>query len=142
VPESGTAAECRGIARRRNVAEWLAGVGGDAGGRARDDAFQGLGTAFAPLFRTGASRRRLYAETIMLTREQLQLLKQIHAGAHEIAGDEAQDLLDRGLIERQGSGFDVTQQGRQALGLREGFGDAIVDAVLPGEGARQAEEKH
>jgi hypothetical protein len=70
------------------------------------------------------------------------MLKQIHAGAHGIDDQEAKDLLDRGLIARQEGGFDITRQGREALGLREGFGDAIVDAVLPGEGARQAEEKH
>jgi hypothetical protein len=83
-----------------------------------------------------------HAETTMLTKEQLQLLKQIHAGEQRIGDLEAKDLLDRGLIARQEGGFDITAQGRDALGLREGFGDAIVDAVLPGEGARQAEEKH
>ncbi len=45
------------------------------------------------------------------------------------------------MAQRDG-GLTVTPQGRNALVLREGFGDAIVDAVLPGEGARQAEEKH
>jgi hypothetical protein len=78
----------------------------------------------------------------MLTKEQLQLLKQIHAGEQRIDEPQARDLLQRGLIARQENGFDITDQGRDALGVREGFGDAIVDAVLPGEGAQQAEEKH
>ncbi|ANN66064.1 hypothetical protein [Bordetella bronchialis] len=78
----------------------------------------------------------------MLTKEQLQLLKQIHAGEQGIEGDQARDLLDRGFVAQQEGGLTITPQGRDALGLREGFGDAIVDAVLPGAGARQAEEKH
>lgn len=78
----------------------------------------------------------------MLTEEQLQLLKQIHAGEHGIDGLKARDLLDRGLVAQAEDGLTVTPRGRDALGLREGFGDAIVDAVLPGEGARQAEEDH
>jgi hypothetical protein len=78
----------------------------------------------------------------MLTQEQLQLLKQIHAGDRGIDDDEATALLEQGLVARQPSGFGITPRGRHALGLGEGFGDAIVDAVLPGEGARQAEENH
>jgi hypothetical protein len=78
----------------------------------------------------------------MLTSEQLELLKHIHAGEHGIDDTEAKELLQRGLIEREGSGFDITEKGRDALGVREGFGDAVVDAILPGEGARQAEERH
>ncbi len=78
----------------------------------------------------------------MLTEEQLQLLKQIHAGEHGIDDLKAKDLVNRGLVAQAEGGLTVTPQGRDALGLREGFGDAIVDAVLPGEGARQAEEKH
>lgn len=78
----------------------------------------------------------------MLTEEQLQLLKQIHAGEQDIDGLQARDLLDRGLVAQAEGGLTVTPQGRDALGLREGFGDAIVDAALPGEGARQAEKDH
>jgi hypothetical protein len=80
----------------------------------------------------------------MLTDAQLQLLKEIHSGHAGVDERQAQALLDHGLITRQqgGAGFGVTPQGRDALGLREGFGDAIVDAVLPGAGAQQAEEKH
>lgn len=78
----------------------------------------------------------------MLTQEQLQLLKQIHAGERGIDETQAKDLLDRGLVAEQEGALRVTPQGRDALGLREGFGDAIVDAILPGAGARQAEEKH
>ncbi|WP_141218153.1 hypothetical protein [Bordetella genomosp. 11] len=76
----------------------------------------------------------------MLTEQQLQLLKQIHAG--ELAGNApgTEDLLERGLVAREQGNLEVTPQGRDALGLREGLGDAIVDAILPGEGARQAEE--
>lgn len=78
----------------------------------------------------------------MLTQEQLRLLKQIHAGDQGVDDTQAQTLLERGLIARQGQRFGVTPQGEKALGVGEGFGDAIVDAVLPGEGAHQAEEKH
>ncbi|AOB30461.1 hypothetical protein AKI39_06765 [Bordetella sp. H567] len=78
----------------------------------------------------------------MLTQEQLQLLKQIHAGEHTIDELRARELMEQGLVAQREGGLAVTPQGRNALGLREGFGDAIVDAMLPGEGARQAEEKH
>lgn len=77
----------------------------------------------------------------MLTQEQLELLKQIHAGEHGIDDVRAKDLLDRGLVAQDKDGLSVTPQGREALGVRQGFGDAIVDAVLPGAGARQAEEQ-
>jgi hypothetical protein len=78
----------------------------------------------------------------MLTDAQLQLLKEIHSGHTGIDEGQAQVLLEQGLIARHQGGFGVTPQGRHALGLGEGFGDAIVDAVLPGAGAQQAEEKH
>lgn len=76
----------------------------------------------------------------MLTTEQMQLLKRIHAGDQATDDHQAHILLERGFLARQPGGLGITPAGRRALGLAEGFGDAILDAVLPGEGSRQAEK--
>jgi len=80
----------------------------------------------------------------MLTQEQLKVLKAIHGG-DSIADTAHTDLLlERGLLSRQPGmkGLAVTPAGRRALGLGEAFGDSILDAILPGEGANQAVKPH
>jgi DNA-binding MarR family transcriptional regulator len=77
----------------------------------------------------------------MLTKEQLAILRAIHSGNYPQNDMHAQVLLERGLVTRQTGtprAFAVTDAGRKELKTAEGFGDAIVDAILPGEGSRQA----
>lgn len=76
----------------------------------------------------------------MLTSQQLQLLRQIHAGQYVADYHHADMLIARGYLFREDDGFGLTPAGRRQLGLAEGFGDAIVDAMLPGAGARRAQK--
>ncbi|MFC4275167.1 hypothetical protein [Achromobacter aloeverae] len=80
----------------------------------------------------------------MLTREQLKVLKAIHAGGPVADNPHTDLLLERGLLARQPGmpGLAVTPAGRRAIGLGEAFGDSILDALLPGEGASQAVKPH
>ncbi len=80
----------------------------------------------------------------MLTKEQLKILKAIHAGGPVADSAHTDMLLERGLLCRQPGmpGLAVTPAGRRALGLGEAFGDSILDAILPGEGANRAVKPH
>jgi hypothetical protein len=77
----------------------------------------------------------------MLTSQQLQLLRQIHAGQYVADYRHADTLISRGYLVREETGFGITPAGRRALGVAEGFGDAIVDAMLPGVGSRAAQKR-
>lgn len=77
----------------------------------------------------------------MLTSEQLLILKAIYAGNVSPDDMRAGVLLERGLVARQKGSLRVTAAGKHALGLVECYGDAVLDAILPGEGSHQAEEK-
>jgi hypothetical protein len=78
----------------------------------------------------------------MLTQEQLAILKNIYAGNVSPDDMRATMLLERGLVSRQKGGpLRVTPAGRRALGLVEAYGDTVLDAILPGEGSRQATEE-
>ncbi|ALM84135.1 hypothetical protein [Bordetella sp. N] len=80
----------------------------------------------------------------MLTQEQLDILKAIHGGGPVSTDSHTDLLLERGLLARQPGmpGWIVTPAGRRAIGLGEAFGDSILDALLPGEGAKQAIKPH
>ena len=77
----------------------------------------------------------------MLNPELLALLRRIHAGQGAESEASLETLIERGLIARGPTGVAITPSGRKVLGVAESWGDAVVDAMLPGAGAEQAQRE-
>jgi hypothetical protein len=75
----------------------------------------------------------------MLTSSEIESLRLIRSGATPPHQHELSSLIDKGYVIDNAGSYALTESGHAQIGVLENFGDAIVDAVLPGAGAAQSE---
>jgi hypothetical protein len=75
----------------------------------------------------------------MLTSSEIESLRLIHSGATPPHQYELSSLIDKGYVIDNAGSYALTDSGHAQIGVLENFGDAIVDAVIPGMGSAQSE---
>lgn len=74
----------------------------------------------------------------LLTAEEQQALRMLHEGRDPAEDRHLARLLEGRFVVRKDGRFHITDAGLTELGLAQGFGDAIADAILPGAGTRDS----
>jgi hypothetical protein len=75
----------------------------------------------------------------MLTSAEIESLRLIRSGATPPHQHELSSLIDKGYVQDNAGSYALTELGHSQIGVLEDFGDAIIDAVIPGIGAEQSE---
>ncbi len=75
----------------------------------------------------------------MLTSAEISSLRLVHAGTNPPHEQELSSLIDKGLVRDNAGSYALTDAGQAHIGVLESFGDAIVDAVLPGVGSKDSQ---
>jgi hypothetical protein len=71
----------------------------------------------------------------MLTSEEIESMRMIHAGATPPHQHELSSLIDKGYVIDNAGSYALSEEGHRRLSTLESYGDAIVDAILPGAGS-------
>lgn len=71
----------------------------------------------------------------MLTAQQQEILKALHAGRRYEHDKHLQTLIESGHVEEKDGIWRLTDRGLKEARVAEGFGAAIADALMPGSGS-------
>ncbi len=76
----------------------------------------------------------------MLTQHEIEVLRHIREGRDPEHADHASTVIEKGFATRTDGRLMLTEAGESELRLLPGYGEALVDILIPGAGSEQAVE--
>ena len=74
----------------------------------------------------------------MLTQHEIEVLRHIREGRDPEHADHTSAVIDKGYATRTDGKLMLTEHGESQLRLLPGYGEALVDILIPGAGSEQA----
>lgn len=76
----------------------------------------------------------------MLTQHEMEVLRHIREGRDPEHAEHTSNVIDKGFATRTDGRLMLTETGEGELRLLPGYGEALVDILIPGAGSEQAVE--